>query len=184
MTNAIFVSKSIKIVLAVQCSARTSKSPLLSGRSLLLLGFSLKPPVRVSCARSLPPSSEDHEQVPQQLSLFSRECAEKILIHLVHLTIKRRLKVASASSECYPIHAAVGCMRLVLDQSRMLQAIKQPGHGRAIEQQALTQFGTTLMILFPEDIEHRILHRGDTIRGQTLLGRLSDPLIRFAEIKA
>src|SRR6266566_4016500 len=184
MTNAIFVSKSIKIVLAVQCSARTSKSPLLSGRFLLVLGFSLKPRVRISCARSLLPSSEDRQQVPQQLSLFRRECAEKILIHLVHLTIKRRLKVASASSECHPIHAAVGRMRLALDQSRLLQAIKQPGHGRAVELQALTQFGTTLMILFPEDLEQRVLHGGDTIRGQTLLGRLRDPLIRLAQIKA
>src|SRR5437764_8814222 len=93
------------------CSARTGTNGHLH-RSLSL------------CA----PSSEDREQVAQKLSLFRREFAEKILIQLVHLTVKRCLKVASASSECHLIYSAVGRMRLALDQSRMLQAIKQPGH--------------------------------------------------------
>src|SRR5712664_3066922 len=109
--------------------------------------FSLKPLSSSSRTLRLLPSSEDREQVPQKLSLFRREFPEKILIHLVHLTVKRFLKVASASSECHLIYSAVGRMRLALDQSRMLQTIKQAGHRRAIEQQALTQFGTTLMIL-------------------------------------
>ncbi len=138
------------------------------------------------CPPLLPllPSSKCCEQTSQKLPLFRREFTQKILIHLVHLAIKRNLEIASVSSECHSIHAPVSLMRLALNQSRMLQAIKKPGHRRAIEQQPLTQFGPTLLIVFPEDLEQRVLHRGNAIRGQTLLSRLRDPLIRLAEIKA
>src|SRR5690348_8947910 len=105
MTNAIFVSKSIKIILALQSSVRTSRR---GGGQHGRLPLHVAPQA-ATCRGSLPccppllpllPSSKCCEQTSQKLPLFRREFTEKILIHLVHLAIKRNLEIASARSKC------------------------------------------------------------------------------------